>query len=453
MVEVSTGPDCPQRVFEHCCNELWAFHDSSMDENQYRLLLTVRGMLHAQMLFQKNETTAYLRWPALIERLPAEHPSAVLFRSEFNMSAVGFMLAATAVMSSLLHYGYSSPLSLSFFAKLPDAVKVDLSSFLLKFCKSALGLRDILRNELNKRIQSGGSPRPPYERLEFPWLSNYPLLRLEGNKVIAWHPLIFYQGIENAVHNRLSLYGQQYSDDFSKLFERYVVELIEEAGIRPITDQDFKQIGNASMSAVDALIPSQNGNILIEAKMSLFLDELLISDKPNVIYQKLKRIRKAMSQAWKVGDSLRDGSIHIKDADQAQHDYLFIVTSRQIMLGNGRHLSNMVDANFFDNVYPERDFYKPTPEQFERLPPENITILSIEEFEHLVGAVIEGKLTLLSFAEDAARRAVDPSAAVMTADQITSNYVKRWYVPAMIRKAREKVTDELRRHLETEPKQ
>jgi hypothetical protein len=447
MVEVTAGPDCPRQVFEQCCNVLWDFHSPLMDESVHHLLLTVRGMMHAQFLFQKNESTAYLRWPALIERVPADHPSAELFRNTFNMSPVDFMLSATAVMGSLMHYGYSRPLSLSVFSALPDIVKANLNSFLLMFCKGVLGLREILRKELRQRIESGAAPRPPYERLEFPWLANYPLLRLENSRVLAWHPLIFYQGIENAVHNRLSLFGQQYSDDFSKLFEGYVVELIEESGITPITDSEFKQIGNASMSAVDALIPSKNGNVLIEAKMSLFSDELLISDKPNVVYQKLKRIRKALSQAWKVGDLIRNGSVSIEDADQAEHDYLFIVTSRQIMLGNGTHLREMVSENFFDSVYPEGNFGRPSDKQFRRLPPENITILSIEEFEHLVGAVIEGKLTLLSYAEDAAKRSLDKKTAVMTADQITANYAKKWYTPIMIKNAQERVTKQLRGYL------
>lgn len=451
MVEVSVGPDCPRKVFEQCCNELWAFHSPKMDESVHHLLLTVRGMLHAQMLFQKNSSTAYLRWPALIERVPADHPSAELFRNAFNMSPVDFMLSATAVMSSLIHYGYSKPLSLSVFSKLPETVKANLNSFLLMFCKSALGLREILRNELKQRIDSGGSPRPPYERLEFPWLANYPLLRLEDNKVLAWHPLIFYQGIENAVHNRLSFYGQQYSDDFSKLFESYVVELIEESGTKPIIDSAFKQMGNASMSAVDALIPSRNGNVLIEAKMSLFSDELLISDKPNVVYQKLKRIRKALSQAWKVGDLLRNGSVSINEADQAEHDYLFIVTSRQILLGNGTHLREMVNADFFDSVLPEGNFGRPSDEQLRRLPPQNITILSIEEFEHLVGAVIEGKLTFLSYAEDAAKRALDKKTAVMTADQITAKYVDKWYIPTMIKTAQQRITEQFHNHFSVQP--
>src|SRR5699024_9160377 len=152
---------------------------------------------------------------------------------------------------------------------------------------------------------------------------------------------IFFHGLEEAVHTRLSESGQVYTDSFSKVFEDYVIELIRDSGVYAIKDQEFKRIGNASMPAVDALIPSAEGNVLIESKMSLFSDVGLLSDKPRLVKSKLKRIREAIVQGWRVGDLIRSDEIDLDDAKLADNDYLIIVTSRQLLLGNGRHLQKM----------------------------------------------------------------------------------------------------------------
>src|SRR5690606_34520943 len=128
-------------------------------------------------------------------------------------------------------------------------------------------------------------------RHEFPWLTKYPVLKLDKTRVLAWNSTIFFHGLEESIHIRLSEFGQLYTDSFSKVFEDYVIELIEESGTHAITDQEFKRLGNASMPAVDALIPHAEGNVFIESKMSLFADDVLLSDRPPLVRLKLKRIR------------------------------------------------------------------------------------------------------------------------------------------------------------------
>lgn len=270
-------------------------------------------------------------------------------------------------------------------------------------------------------------------------MAKYPLLKLDETRVLAWNPTIFYHGLEESVHIRMSEFSQDYTDSFSKVFEDYVIELIKESGTHPITDKEFKRLGNSSMSAVDALIPSAGGNVFIESKMSLFPDDVLLSDHPQLVKSKLKRIREAIVQGWKVGTLLRSNEIDLSEAKSADNDYLIVVTSRQLLFGNGLQLKQWVDEQFFDQILLDSKFMSPSKEQLSRMPPQNITIISIEEFEQLVGAVKSGNVTYLSFVKQLAKNAINPATATMVAEQVIEKYVEKFYVSEMLNSAKERV--------------
>lgn len=73
------------------------------------------------------------------------------------------------------------------------------------------------------------------------------------------------------------------------------------------------------------------------------------------------------------------------------------------------------------------------------MPPQNITIISIEEFEQLVGAVKSGNVTYLSFVKQLAKNAINPATATMVAEQVIEKYVEKFYVSEMLNSAKERV--------------
>lgn len=431
MIHPKLGATCSKAEFEDCCNAIWNadhVHDGSIQI----LLLGVRATLHAQLIFQKPETFGFLRWAALISRLDEEHACQKLFQRVFSLSPDEYMLAAMLLMSRFRKDVSKQPLDLRTYSNISQNLIGPLHLLVNLFARDLSGLRAQLQIELHARLVADQPARPESERHEFPWLAKFPILRLDAHRVLAWNPTIFFHGLEEFVHIRLSEYGQAYTDNFSRVFEDYVIELIVESGTQAITDREFKNLGNPSMSAVDALIPSAEGNVFIESKMSLFTDDVLLSDRPRLVKSKLRRIREAIVQGWKVGDLLRSNEVDLKEASLANRDYLIIVTSRQLLFGNGAHLTDMVDERFFDQILKESGFLSPSEAQLDRMPPQNITILSIEEFEHLIGAVKSGRTTYLSFAQQAAKDASDPATMKMIADQQIKEYVDRWYVPDLI---------------------
>jgi hypothetical protein len=119
------------------------------------------------------------------------------------------------------------------------------------------------------------------------------------------------------------------------VFEEYVTELAVESGLPVLCEVEYKAIAGGDASAVEALIVGDHCNIFIEAKMSLFADDLLLHDSPVVAYQKTKRVGDAIVQGWKVGE-------HIGTCDEFEErfrkpfDFLLVVTSRELFIGGAK---------------------------------------------------------------------------------------------------------------------
>lgn len=440
MISMHNGDLCPSAEFDAYCNAIWNAK-WRLDESVQVALLGLRASMHTQFIFQRSETFGFMRWAALISRLDAPHSCRILFERVLGMTPDDFMMAAIVLMSQFKKETLQQPIDLRGYSALPEGLTKPLYQLVKLLSKDLSELRVQLQGELRSRLDSKPkrSARQESERHEFPWLAKYPLLKFDKTSVLAWNPTIFSHGLEESVHIRLSEFGQCYTDSFSQVFEDYVIELIQESGTYAITDQEFKCLGNKGMSAVDALIPHTEGNVFIEAKMSLFTDDVLLSDHPPFVRTKLKRIREAIVQGWKVGDLLRSDKIELSDAKSADNDYLIVVTSRQLLFGNGLHLKQMVDEQFFDHILPESNFMSPSREQLSRMPPQNITILSIEEFEQLVGSVKSQKVTYLSFVQQLAKNAINPKTAKMVAEQEFNEYVDKWYIPNLLTNSRDRV--------------
>jgi|GEM_PF-1270479 len=442
MINFHIGDHCPPAEFYACCNAIWNAKQG-LDESVQVTMLVVRATMHAQFIFQRPETFGFLRWAALISRLDEPHPCRSLFERVFSMTPDDFMMAATLLMSQIKNNTPQQPLDLRVYSALPEVLIKPLYQLVELLYKDLRELRVQLQQELHFRLNNKLPARQESERYEFPWLAKYPILKLDKTRVLAWNPTIFFHGLEEFVHIRLSEFGQCYTDSFSQVFEDYVIELIQESGTHAITDQEFKRLGNASMPVVDALIPHAGGNVFIESKMSLFADVVLLSDRPPLVKLKLKRIREAIVQGWKVGTLLRSDEIELSDAKSADKDYLIVVTSRQLLFGNGLHLKQMVNEQFFDHILPESNFMSPSKEQLSRMPPQNIIILSIEEFEHLAGAVKSKNTTYLSFVQQLAKNANNPATAKMMADQEIKEYVNEWYDPELLSNTQNRILEQV----------
>lgn len=427
-VSIDGGLPCTSATLDRLRNMVWNTPHFG-DDDKPSAFLMVRALMHTQVVFQRKQTWSFLRWPALIAELDVEHPTRKQFVAMFGMEpdAWGALALATAVAS----LEGKTFIAREWFDPLREGYGSAVDTFLGMITRDARALRAELRAELHDRmyvtedgkrtLRPGGESRPKRELYEFPWVVKYPLFAHHNGHLGIWHRNVLTEGLNNAVHNRLSDLGQQYTDGFSSVFEQHVVDLARWSGLPVIDEATYKAAGRRSLKAVDCIIPLGEANILIESKMSLFPDQVLISDRGPHVFMKLKRVREAILQGWKVGDLLRDGSVDLPQCTAAPVDYLLIVTSRQLNAGFGENFKQMFGENIFERLNPDVPGSAPTQAQLARLPSSHIFVLSIEEFEDLAAGIKAGHVDLLTMLRDVTESISQPGGARMFFHQVLQN--------------------------------
>jgi len=431
MIPLYNGESCPRNVFDLCRQELWdAEKIPDADDTKGSVYLMFRSLIQAQLPFQKKPTFDFLRWPALIARLISTHPVRQQFEKRMRMGPDVFICICYALYAPVVNG--KTIIKRDYFKPLLPIYGDALEQFMSEFARDLQGLRSELRKGLAARIATNTAIRPRQESFEFPWLSNYPLLRDDAGDFVIWHPLVFARGMEQAVHVRLSENRADYASTFSKVFEDYVLELIQEAGLKYLSEQDYKGEVGADKHAVEAIITIDEVNVFVESKMTAYSEELFLSDRKPVVWKNMKRVREAMNQGWKVGSRLRGGGLPTWSCTNSKKDYLIVVTSQPMNCATGEHFRRMFNREIFE---PRGFVGEPSIEQLERLPLRNIVIVSIEEFEHLMGCVRNSEINLVDFLHEVAAAHTDPKTSVMFIDQMLGPKTKKWRLPQLLEDA------------------
>jgi len=368
--------------------KLWNIsqHDRETYEAAGGLRRMMRRIMHVQFDFQRRPSWSFLRWPALIARLPKNHRARDLFVQAMGMQPERYADLAVAVFSFL--QDQERFLEKNVLAPLGPQYGSDLDTFLLLFARNLGELRDELQAEAAKRT------RGMAELNEFPYLQRFPLLRLEDGRFQLWHPVVFTRGLENAVHLRLNALGQAYTDTYSKVFETYVTELAMNACPQGITEAAYRaqcgQLGNV----VEVAIPLGSCNVFIEAKLSHFHDDVILEDDPHLLRDKIKRVRKAIDQGLQVAHSVRQpqSPLHAKFVG-AEKDFLMVITSRDLLLVSGEATQRLM---------PQIPLLKSNTPGAERMPLNQIFMVDITDYERIMCAVAEGKVDLAELLQRAA---------------------------------------------------
>ena len=292
------------------------------------------------------------------------------------------------------------------------------------FARDLVSLRKELQQDRAQRL------RGKHELNEFPYLKRFPLLRGPDGRYYCWHRTVFARGVEEAVHLRLSeRFEGDYSTNFSKVFEAYVTELAHESGLPLMPESHHKQLMGASSSAVEAVFEGEGCNILVEAKMSLFADDVLVVDNEQQVFQKTKRVREAIGQGWQVGRQLREHR-ELQQRFNQPVDYLLVVTSGELLLGSGDKLQRIFPKGQF--TYPEDD-----PDAERRLPLGNVFIISIEDYELVMCCVKEGLVNLSEVVKSAAAANSRPESSKFFFADFLRPYIQKCGLPPLIQQAQE----------------
>lgn len=330
----------------------------------------IRSYMGVQMEYQRHRHYAFVRWPALIAERPENSKLRRQFRETLGMEPTAFIDLALALKTALL----DAPRGItpSYFESLKGSSAGDVASMKRLFARSLPELRAELLDK---------SPRPSKtELLEFPYFLRYPILELDG-RLLFWDAVVAEKAFEHAVHLRMSKLTQEYAQQFSLAFERYVVSLLQEAGLPPIKDEEFKKLVGPSKN-VEAIVHLGQANLIVEAKMGLFPDPMLLKDDSRFLYEKFAPLRKGMKQGFEVSKKLRLDPTTFGAVASADEDFLFIVTSRELLVSGGPMLKRLIEPEV------DLDYF----EQNSTLPLKNTFIMDIQGFETFCMAVKEKRV-------------------------------------------------------------
>lgn len=430
MVHINIGPRISRPIFDRLRQEVWdlpaAQEGPSANGNIYTMMRTI---LQQQMEFQRAPSWGFLRWAALISRRQANDALSQRFRETLGMDPHTYIDLSMSLFASTIDG--QSVITDRFFEPLRSGYGPAVGTFLDLFTRDLSALRSELQKPVAQEVRGRA------ELAEFPYLKRYPFVRLVPGELTCWHPLVLARGLEDAVHLRLSDYGEEYTRPFSRIFENYVIELSTAAVPDAIPEGDYERALGANAPKVEVLIQLDGCNILVEAKMALFAESVVVTDNSEAVMYKTKRVRDAILQGWKVTSALSKTSNPYYN-EKHQENYLLVVTSRQLHLGYGELLARL---------YPQGRLAYPDEGAEQRLPLSHIFILSIDEFENLMGNVQSGEASLSTFLRMAASDNNDPSTAKLYFIDHLRGHRLRLRQPALIKQAIESSQNRLRNML------
>lgn len=429
---------CTPEAFRYCLQTLWDAQGSherkdGQPGDVYRM---IRSLIQGQFVFQSRPTWNFLRWPALIAQLPADHLCHRLFIERFGVGPEAFMLIVYAAHIPVLNN--QTVIHLADFAPLRKQLGSSVDRVLGEFTRSESELRTMLVALRQAAISKGPIARPHHELNEPPWLMNYPFLQVSKEAFVVWHPTVFTQGMEQSVHRRLSERGGAYAQEFGRVFERYVVKQIDDAGLTYLGEGEYWAVVGKDKHAMEAVICQGECNVLVDAKLTVYSKEVALNTQAPVVWQALKRVRDAMNQAWNVSARLRQTGLPNWPCTKAREDFLIVVTSQPVYCATGEHFRRIFKYDIFD---PEkRADHKqrtPTEEQLGYLPLENVVIASIEEWEQLMNCVAHGEIDLVPFLREVAVANQVGATSVMFLGQMLEGKAKHRELSSLIENARD----------------
>lgn len=360
---------------------------------EINVFLMMRGLLYSQREFQREQIWGLFRSSGLIARLPTGHICRTLYQEAIGMEPVVFIDLGIALLYSTKE-GAPGTVDPSLLAMLAPAYQKEIAVFLNLLSRSLPDLRLALR-ELPPA--KGSRSRELYE---FPYFKRYPLIQTRRGGYTLWHRSVLDRCLDEIVHLRLAQFGERYTNSFSRVFESYVVELAVATGLPAMNEQEFwdRCGGRQKVNAVEVILSSGSSKVLIEAKMGLFHEDVLLQETEKGVRDKAPAVLKAVRQGRSVSHRLVTEAASGSDED-GQH-FLIVVTSRDLLIGTGLMLEAICGAA---SVEPDPEFAN------HRLPLSNVFVLPIIEYEQLMECVATGRIDLFEVMREAAAKCVSLS--------------------------------------------
>jgi len=183
----------------------------------------------------------------------------------------------------------------------------------------------------------------------------------------------------------------KFMDKFGGIFEQYVDQTLVYSGVKYINEDDVVDLLGHGGNLIDFVILEQDANIYIDAKATEMSYSGKVAHLTQVLKDNTKRsVIKAIKQAHDVMNKISDNNNPISK----DRNYLFVVTFKDMFLGNGRTFYETVAKEKMDEIYKEYSGRK-------IIEPENMYFISIEQFDILTELVKKNIVSYKSAIEKA----------------------------------------------------
>lgn len=336
--------------------------------------LFMRRIIRPQLGFQQPVSPDFMRTALLISRLDQNHRLARLFRERMGIDVSDFLDLSYATYAAIIHGKKDVPRE--WFDSLRASYGHSVDVLINLISTDVKGLQVFFRAQGSSRKLSG-------EMFEFPILSRYPFLN-ENGVLKCWSIGLFFRGMELIVHRILADAGQAYADPFSIQFERHVIDECIYAGLKFTSESEIKIISGMEEKVPDGMFELDGGNVFVESKAGIFNEPVMIAGTKDIFSHKTRSLQSAFVQASTRAKLLAD---RIPDRFGGKVNYLIVVTNLELSIGRGDRFEKMLPDGCLDSQGYLRGV----------ISTDRIYIVSIADFERLIGAIRAGDLNLVDF--------------------------------------------------------
>ena len=363
------------------------------------VFLWMRSLAFQQLWVQRKEYISFdvARQFLLFGKLDKNHAFQEWFKVATGVAMLDFLELSWGLFARVLGDKQWS-LSEGYFSTIADKYESNtVSHFLHAFSQTVLGARAWLQRydaEVPNSVRA-----IQYEYFAQTPFARYPLVRHYGNYYVISSDLLL-NCLTELVYDLLKRdYGGEFMNRFGRMFEELVGESLQAVVEGFLTESDLKRHfkNRPNQQLVDFIVIDGECNIFIEAKAVTMSLKGMVSDQPGTVRAQTKSILQGIEQAYAVADSLPKGEEVCGLRMGNRDNYLIIVTFKDLFLGNGQLYRDHIAQAEIDRLISKYG-------GDELIPLSNVFIVSIDDFDTLLGSVHHGTKSLADNLESAASR-------------------------------------------------
>ncbi len=363
------------------------------------IYLFIRATAFQQLWIQRKEYIGFdaARQFLLFGKLDKNHAFQDWFELTTGVSMQDFMELSWGLYARVLGDRNWS-VTEDYFSTVEDKYQANtVSRFLHSISHTVLGAREWLRQHDANIPQSIRAVE--FEYFQPTPFARYPLIRHEENYFVI-SPDLLLNCLTELVYDLLkSDYGGKFVNRFGRLFEELVRKSIQSVTDRYLTESDLKRHfkNRPNQRLIDFIVVSDDCNVFVEAKAVTMSVRGMVTDQPRTVRSQTKPVLDGIEQAYAIADALPTGEEVCGLRLGKRDNYLIVVTFKDLFLGNGQLYRDHIAPTQTDKIISKYGGE-------ELIPMSNVFIVSIDDFDTLLGSVRNGTKSLVDYLESAASR-------------------------------------------------